>query len=312
MIRHSGKVLLCALLVTVACGKKSSSPEPVSNAASIGMGGPINFSNVTGTTLTATWNAASSSSSPAASIQYYLVYSTTNNISTVASAQANGTIAMNWTVNTLTANISGLTPSTNYYFSVLAKDTANLIVMIETSVSTLCSGKVMFITNVSNGNLGGVSGADGICNSNKPSGFGASTFKAMLTDSTNRAACNTGGSEDCSNTTVGRMDWVFGSNQTICTADYLKIVGTTDGIGILHVTQSNTLSSTTTTTWTGFDIVWGNGTVTCNGWTSGSSGVSGINGTANGTVSGGSHSFIAANTPIPKCNVASSIYCVEQ
>lgn len=160
--------------------------------------------------------------------------------------------------------------------------------------------------------MGGASGADTVCNSNKPAGFGGSTFKAMLTDSGSRAACTSGGAGDCSATgsTTGRMDWVFAPNDTLCTSDYLKRVGTTNANGYPQIPTANILASSNTVVFTGMDIYMGvAGSNNCSNW--GATSGSATAGYANGV--SGDHGFWANNGGIfPACSAAAKIYCVEQ
>ena len=181
----------------------------------------VSFSARTASTFTATW-AATDNVTVASNLSYKVVSSSSNNITTVADALANGTIVQDWTVNSLTANFSALTDSTNYYVSVLVRDTDGNTGISAGATTTLCSGKAMFLATVPNGNLGGASGADGICAAQKPAGFTSATFKAMLTDSGVRQACNV---SDCTAVATGRTGWVFAVSQKYCTSDYEKNIG---------------------------------------------------------------------------------------
>lgn len=291
-----------------ACAKKKAAPADTTlDSHSPAFGSAASVSNLTGTGFTLTWSAATDDATAQASLKYKVVISTSNNISTVASAETNGTLVMDYTVNTLTTNVSALSGSTVYYYAILAEDdesTPNKGI-IHGTATTLCAGKIMFITSVNNGNFGGPAGGDTICNSNKPTGFGGSTFKAMVADSTTRAACYVNGNDSCSSSTTGRMDWVFTANETICTSDYSKKVGTTDGLALLHST-ANTLSSSPTTTFTGMNIAWGTSTANnCTGWTS-TGGAAAVTGSANFN----GQDFYAHGSS--SCNSAATIYCVEQ
>lgn len=57
-----------------------------------------------------------------ASLQYKVVRSLSNNISSVAAAESNGTVVQDWTTDIATVNVTSLTASTTYYFNVLVKD----------------------------------------------------------------------------------------------------------------------------------------------------------------------------------------------
>src|SRR4029077_19059634 len=57
-------------------------------------------------------------------LQYEVRRSSTNNLDTVANAEANGTVVLSYTTDIVTANVTGLAPATGYYFNVIVKDAA--------------------------------------------------------------------------------------------------------------------------------------------------------------------------------------------
>lgn len=266
---------------------------------------PVTFSSKTSTSFTISW-VGTDNSTAAADLSYKVVYSGTNNITTAIDAEASGVVLMNWSTNILTANMTSLAQSTNYYVSVLAKDSEGNIGISAGSTNTLCSGKIMFLVNVPNGNFGGASGADTICNGNKPAGFAAATFKAMLTDISTRRACYVLGNDNCSGMVTGRLDWPLPASASICTTDYSARIGTTTSSALLNA-NGNTLSTVGTTTYTGFNVAWGSSATNCSNFAS--TGGTGIVGSANG-VTGGTNTFIASS--IPSCATAGTIYCVQQ
>lgn len=84
----------------------------------------LTFSSITSSSITVSWGAATDDVTPQASLQYKLVRSSTNNIDTVANAEANGTTVLDWTTNDLTEAASSLSSSTTYWFNTLVKDAA--------------------------------------------------------------------------------------------------------------------------------------------------------------------------------------------
>ena len=80
------------------------------------------FSHVSGTGMTVSWGVGADDHTAVPNLSYKLVYSATDNISTLEDATANGTLAMDWTENVLTADISGLTAITTYFWNVIVKD----------------------------------------------------------------------------------------------------------------------------------------------------------------------------------------------
>ena len=87
-------------------------------------GTAISFSNITLTTATVSWGVASDNVTTAANLKYKLVGSATNNLTTVADAEANGTLVMDYTANTLTNALTGLASTSAYYYAVIVKDEA--------------------------------------------------------------------------------------------------------------------------------------------------------------------------------------------
>jgi len=84
--------------------------------------GTISFSNVALTSLDISWTAASDDFTPAASIQYAVYKSTSDNIGSVSNIESNGTLIRAYSTSTSPVTASGLTPNTTYYFNVIAKD----------------------------------------------------------------------------------------------------------------------------------------------------------------------------------------------
>lgn len=306
------KLVACAISAILAfslsaCKKTGDAPAVGIDPNAPSFSSPLAFSMVTSSSFTMSW-VGTDATTAANLLEYEVIYSMNDNITTVADALANGTVSTAWTANLLTANYSLMSQSTPYYVSILVRDTEGNIGITTGSQSTRCSGKILFYTAVANGNLGGSAGADATCNANKPAGFAGSTFKALMTDGTARRACYTSGNDNCSASSVGRAGWVFTPSQTICTSDYTTRIGTTNALSLLQITSLNTLTSATTTTYTGFNSFWGSSFTNCSGFST----VSGtaLAGTANGRLTGSTNEFIS-NT-IPVCNTAGSIYCVEQ
>ena len=90
-------------------------------------GGALTFSNVTETSMTVSWPAATDGVTAKESLQYKLVRATTSAaIDTIAEVDAisGADLAMEWSVNTLTKNVTALAGETTYHFAVLVKDSA--------------------------------------------------------------------------------------------------------------------------------------------------------------------------------------------
>ncbi|MBY0452088.1 MAG: fibronectin type III domain-containing protein, partial [Bdellovibrionaceae bacterium] len=103
------------VLSTYSCVKKSLDVEKPTFDT------PVTFSGQTADAMTLTW-AAKDDLSKDEDLSYKVVYSMSDNISTEADAEANGTVLMDWTINTLTANMTSLDMVTTYYVTVLVRD----------------------------------------------------------------------------------------------------------------------------------------------------------------------------------------------
>ena len=96
------------------------------------VGSSITFSGVSANSITVQWGAATDNATPSAQLQYKVVRTGPNpgdgtSIDTVAEVDAitsGPQLVMDWTANVTSANASGLTPNTNYYFAVVVKDQA--------------------------------------------------------------------------------------------------------------------------------------------------------------------------------------------
>jgi len=87
-----------------------------------GSSGTITTASVTNLTMTLNWTAATDVVSNQSALQYEVRQSALNNMATIANAEANGAIIQAYTANVTTAPVTGLSPSTTYYFTVIVKD----------------------------------------------------------------------------------------------------------------------------------------------------------------------------------------------
>lgn len=313
--------VLCLLSLVTSCkNADGNAPDVITSPI---MDSNIVVSNKTATSFTLTWQAAVDDATVQGNLMYKVVFSTSNNISTAALAEANGTTALNWTAATTTVSLSSLSNSTTYYIAVLAKDADDNISIVNTDVITLCVGKRIFLATASNGNLGGKTGADTKCNAQKPAGVG--TVKAMLSDynginhttglpstPNGRQSCH----GDCRSSNFYTMDWVFAATQRYCTSDYTKKVGDTLGYPALYVNEPNVLSSTPTNLYTGLGPQFGNTDTNCSDWSSSAPGNSFVGGNTSGVFGAGGNGFLigatGGNPTFPSCATPASIVCVEQ
>ena len=79
--------------------------------------------------MTLKWGAAADDVTPAACLQYKVVYSLANNLLTAVQANQNGAVSLDWTPDTQSHVVTGLTADTLYHFAVLVRDVAGHIVL---------------------------------------------------------------------------------------------------------------------------------------------------------------------------------------
>ncbi|MBK9497992.1 MAG: DUF1554 domain-containing protein [Leptospiraceae bacterium] len=115
-----------------------------------------------------------------------------------------------------------------------------------------------------NGNLGGIAGADALCNSDgaKPSIL-PNTYKAMIVDGTNRKASNTANAGD------GQVDWVFLPNTSYFRTDGTTLIKTTNANSIFVFPLTNSFDTPGIPYWTGLNTDWTTSSNRCaTDWTS--------------------------------------------
>lgn len=147
--------------------------------------------------------------------------------------------------------------------------------------------KKVFLSNAQPaGNMGGIAGADALCNSdaNKPD---ASSYKALLVDGVNRRAC---ANANCTPANGGDgLDWVFQSDTTYYRddggANFTAVITTnTNRVATFPLLTNGFHSSGANEYWTGLETDWtvafAGGDLDCGDWGGGASGQAGIGGSA--------------------------------
>ena len=108
--------------VTVTAEAETPGPGGDSTAPSPGT---LSVRSVGLTAVMMEWTAASDAVTAAGDLEYRLFYSTSNNISTAADAEANGTaVGSGYAAGITTATATGLAQITAYYFAVVVQDEA--------------------------------------------------------------------------------------------------------------------------------------------------------------------------------------------
>ncbi len=169
------------------------------------------------------------------------------------------------------------------------------------------ANKRIFVSNSQpTGSLGGIAGADAICDSDtaKPNG---AKYKAMLVNGSTRRACS---AANCSSSgLLENVDWVFQPQVTYVQAAGVLPVFTANTSAIYPFgTLTNAISGTAVYAWTGLTTGWQVGNslgidLDCGDWNGG------VNG-AIGQVDALTSSAAYSTTDV--CPSARRLYCVEQ
>jgi hypothetical protein len=249
-----------------------------------GDNGKITVSDIGLHSASLMWTKATDQFTPTAELEYRVYYSTSDNIRTVADCEANGTPAGDWQKDIASYEVTGLATSTTYYFNVIVRDGKGYMqpyVSTNARTTDFCTSttKCIYLVSAPSGNLGGVSGADALCNASRPAGV--SSAKAFIVNGSTRIACATpycssGGASE-------HKDWVLQPSTTYYRPDETPI-DTTSSIGLLTVPLTNAFSDSNYEIWTGLYSYWLTSPAICNGWTSAaSSGVYGYVGLTDAT-----------------------------
>ena len=178
------------------------------------------------------------------------------------------------------------------------------IAMTTSSVDVTCrSPRIIFNTQqLFSANLGGVAGADALCNAatNKPN---VSVYKAFIVDSTTRRACTTA---NCSGGVAEGLNWVLQPFTDYRRPDAV-LVGTTDGNAILPFPLANAAEALADGSWTGLNQDWTSSSANCDNWTSTATGLFGRLGDMTAT-----DSLFLEVSDVPCLNSTYFLFCVEQ
>jgi hypothetical protein len=173
-----------------------------------------------------------------------------------------------------------------------------------TATINVLTGKRIFVTATAyTGNLGGISGADAKCTSdaNKPT---TGTYKAYLSEGTNRIACSVNWCSDSSQ----MVDWPMVPQRNYIRSDRSKLIGKSFDNGVLDFFGGNSIDDTAHAVWVGLYLSYTSNSspASCQAWTSASAGQSGYIGDAS------SANTAHRNNGPSTCDVARRLYCVEQ
>ena len=174
------------------------------------------------------------------------------------------------------------------------------------NINVSCANTLkIFVTNSKyTGSLGGIAGADAKCaaDTNKP--VGGATYKAFISDGTNRRACST---DDCSGGISENIDWVLKPNRSYVRADGTTALFTTNANGIFTSDLTNSFSGASVYPWTGLKSTF-TSDANCSNWSDGTTAASGRRGNTQGT-----NRTTAISQSTYLCSVDNGpLICVEQ
>jgi len=160
----------------------------------------------------------------------------------------------------------------------------------------------MFVTASNATTNAGIAGLDANCSSDSQKPSGGGTYKAMVSDGTNRRACTTA---NCSGGTSEHIGWVLKPSKQYRRADGTTVIGTTTASGVFSFPLSNAIQTTVTgtnSTATGLNADWTSGN-DCSDWS------------ANTNASNGLHDVTSDNLLFigtSGCGNTMKVICVEQ
>jgi hypothetical protein len=145
---RSSLAVILLLITASGCGGGDASTDAGHDACSCGDGGGDRIPPDPGTTLTASnptsstvdlsWSAATDDTTAAASLEYRVYFSLTDNLDALGDVENNGTAAGDWQANLTALTVDSLSLDTTYYFNVLVRDEAgNMAVYGGASETTL-------------------------------------------------------------------------------------------------------------------------------------------------------------------------------
>lgn len=130
--------------------------------------------------------------------------------------------------------------------------------------------KKTFVSATTDGNLGGIAGADTKCMNDAQAEVGK-TYKAMIVDGVNRVACTTG---NCSGEVSEHVDWVLQPNTKYYRIDGTTLIDETNDKGLFTAPLTNTYRDAPGTNeafriWVGLNSDWTStpNMFNCNQWT---------------------------------------------
>ncbi|HET8938889.1 MAG TPA: DUF1554 domain-containing protein [Polyangiales bacterium] len=259
-----------AVLVRDAAGNRAlytpvTQTTPDGNAPVVGT--PIRFNSVSTSGITVTWGAGTDDSAAQADLQYKLVRAATKAaIDTVGEVNAitGPDLLLDWTANTTTKAVSGLSAGDFHFYATIVRDTAGNAALY--APNSRVAGKIFYLsTNTMASDFGGPTAADTLCSTLRdPRAATDVTPRAFLASGNTRRACSTA---NCTNPSEN-VDWVLLGNEAYYNTDG-GIIGTTNAAGIFSFPLTNVMASSSTIifTYSTINTDWTSLSGNCSGYT---------------------------------------------
>lgn len=131
-----------------------------------GNGGAIGLTVVNPTSVSLAWTKADDAVTLQGNLEYKVVYSENDDISNPDDIDDHGAVAQDWSKDLAAKSIAALTTGKTYYFNISVRDAkGNRAAYQRAAVDPLGVVYLFSTGERHNGNLGGRSGADGLCQS---------------------------------------------------------------------------------------------------------------------------------------------------
>lgn len=303
--------------ISVSSGSASSAVSLTSGANTV----TVTFGvSVTYTiTVTRTPSSASLTSLTASPMSFYPTFSSSTTAYTATVSNSVSSITLTPAVSDTSAviTVNGVAVASGSASSAVSLSSGNNSIPItvtapDGSVTSYtltvyrlnASQRRLFVTSsTTNGNMGGVTGADTLCSSdaNKPTDGG--TYKAVLVDaSLNRRACASG---NCTVAAGNNISWALGANLTYLRSSDGTVIFTTNSAGIFAFgTASASVDTGSNQYFTGLNSDWTLNGSHCTSWTSntGSGRIGSSDQTGSTMIENGGSG----------CNTSKNLLCAEQ
>ena len=206
--------------------------------------------------------------------------------------------------------ISNIFRKLNFILVILSQSGCGNLVGSTNSTACVLGGtcKIFITTGTYSGDLGGIQGADEICNSDLGRPRDGNTYKALLSDGISRVACT---SANCAKGPKENTGWVVFPN-THYVDKNANLIVTSSPLGIWNngalsnFLNSDHLSKKNTSLWTGLSSDFTASASNCNQWTSSSGSQSAA------TSSTDSEQIPQFGVSTPCSDISNALICVEQ